>query len=225
MGVRSRRMLRRLCRLCARALRSERLTTECPLHLSTRRCGSAALRQRCIECIPRSIRTARRHHGRGRTSLGGAAADAVKARRITAARLHLGKHGDVRLCDRAQRLILRLGTFQRTREHLAALLDPLDLLVKVGIVLLQVLLIRRREFLPLPQLLPNLHLAVRVAVFVRLLRLIRPHPARLYGRPHRLCKALPRLDAVLHLAPEVLHLRIVADSSNSLKKCHTITSV
>ena len=149
----------------------------------------------------------------------------MKTRRLAAARLHLGKHGNVRLCHGALCLVLCLCIPQRACKRLAPLLDPCHLLVKIGVVFLQILLIRGRELSPLPQLLTDQRLAVRICLVPRFLRLTRLHPAGLDGRTHRLCEAFSRLDAILHLATQIAQLRIVPNAPDSLEYCHNITSV
>ena len=214
---------RLLCR-CFIALRGKRVTADCPLHRACRRRGFRALRERRIERIRRRSIAARRHDGRAR-ACGRTTTRSQEVRRIAAALLHLREHGEIRLCHGTQSLILRLGILQRTFECLAPHLDPLDLIIEIRIVFLQIPLVPGGELLPLPQFLTDLCLAVRIGRSAQLLRLVRLHLARLHGRAHRLRKTRPRLDAVLHLTTQITQLRIVPNASDSLEYCHNITSV
>ena len=213
--------IRVLCGLCFSALHAC-IHRRSALHLACGGGGGTVLRHRRIKGIPHAA--ARRHH-RGACPLGGASAHAVQRGGLAAALLHLREHREVRLCDRSLRFLLRLGTLQRTREHFTPLLDPCHLFIQIGIVVLQVLLVRRRELAPLSQLLTDQCLAVRVGFFPHLLQLARLQFARLHRRAHRLREALSRFHAILHLTSEILQLRILSDPSDSLEQCHVITSV
>ena len=149
-------------RQCRVTLRSNSLTTDGALHIPCRRRSIRARRLWCIESIARRSRTAVRRRGRHLRMPRRTPACARHVRR-TAAPLHLREHGDIRLRHREPCLLLGLGTFQRAFQSLTPLLDPRHLIVEIGILLLQILLVHGRKLLPIPQLLADQTLALRIA--------------------------------------------------------------
>ena len=92
-------------------------------------------------------------------------------------------------------------------------------------MILEVLLIRARELLPLPQLLPDAHSAQLIALLhlweerggLRFLHVLR--------HPERLRQTLSRTQTVVHITPQVFHPCVVANAANRFKHMHMLTSV